>query len=172
MPPQNSPPERQKMSQAVRTPTPRAPLDGTPAVPPLKAKLDRGPIKEGAAPSRKEGRVPRRSNSFSGVVGAFPGMPRTTFRGPGEEEEENSVEEEESAPAPLGESEGTRGPTLAQSYQPVSHQTEPSLLAIMQQMTQTMANLQAAASSEVSRPPAFKTPSMKAPECLMGLNPS
>ncbi|MBW0584853.1 hypothetical protein O181_124568 [Austropuccinia psidii MF-1] len=83
---------------------------------------------------KKEGRVPRRSNSYSGVVGCFPGISRTTFRGPGEdceEEEENSVEEEESdgteaAPAPVGASEGTRVPTLAQYDQPVSHQTEPS----------------------------------------------
>ncbi|MBW0562468.1 hypothetical protein O181_102183 [Austropuccinia psidii MF-1] len=106
-------------------------------------------------------------------------MSRTTFRCPGEdgeEGEENSVEEEESdgteaAPAPVGASEGTRGPTLAQSDQPFSHQTEPSLLAIMQQMTQIMANLQAAASSEVSRPQAFKTPSMKAQECFDGTQP-
>ncbi|MBW0574667.1 hypothetical protein O181_114382 [Austropuccinia psidii MF-1] len=115
MPLQHSPSERQKRSQAqaqaVLTPTPRAPLDGTPAVLPLKAQLDSGPIKEGVAPSRKEGRVPIRSNSFS-VVGGFPGMSRTTFRGPGEdgeEEEENPVEEEESdgteaAPAPVGAS--------------------------------------------------------------------
>ncbi|MBW0497052.1 hypothetical protein O181_036767 [Austropuccinia psidii MF-1] len=183
MPLQHSPPARQTRSQAqaqaVLTPTPRAPLDGTPAVPPLKAQLDREPIKEGEASSRKEGRVPRRSNSFSGVVGSFPGMSRTTFRGPGEageEEEKNSVEEEESAgtegaPAPVGASEGTRGPTLPQYDQLVSHQTEPSLLAIMQQMTQIMANLQAAASSEASRPPAFKTPSMKAPECFDGTQP-
>ncbi|MBW0589224.1 hypothetical protein O181_128939 [Austropuccinia psidii MF-1] len=76
-------------------------------------------------------------------------MSRTTFRGSGEdgeEKQENSVEEEESdgteaAPAPVEASEGTRGPTLSQSDQPVSHQTEPSLLAIMQQMTQIMANL-------------------------------
>ncbi|MBW0591423.1 hypothetical protein O181_131138 [Austropuccinia psidii MF-1] len=82
---QHSPPAIQTRSQAVLTPTPRAHLDGTPAVPPLKAQLDRGPIK-------KEERVPRRSNSFSGVVGGFPGMSRNTFRGPGEdgeEEEEN-----------------------------------------------------------------------------------
>ncbi|MBW0591029.1 hypothetical protein O181_130744, partial [Austropuccinia psidii MF-1] len=93
------------------------------------------------------------------------------LRGPGEdgeEEEENSVEEEESdgtegVPASAGESKVTEGPTLAQSDQP-----EPSLLAIMQQMTQIMANLQAASSSEASRPPAFKTPSMKAPECFDG----
>ncbi|MBW0497033.1 hypothetical protein O181_036748, partial [Austropuccinia psidii MF-1] len=38
-------------------------------------------------------------------------------------------------------------------------------------MTQIMANLQAAASSEVSRPPAFKTPSMQAPECFDGTQP-
>ncbi|MBW0573324.1 hypothetical protein O181_113039 [Austropuccinia psidii MF-1] len=178
MPLQHSPPARQTRSQArtqaVLTPTPRAPLDGTPAVSQLRTKLHRGPILEGAEPSRKEGRVPRRSNSFSGVVGGFPGMSRTTFRGPGEdgeEEAENSVEEEESdgteaAPTPVGASKGTRGPTLAQSDQPVSHQNEPSLLAIMQQMTLIMANLQAAESSEVSRPPAFKNPSMKARECF------
>ncbi|MBW0533340.1 hypothetical protein O181_073055 [Austropuccinia psidii MF-1] len=156
MPLQHSPPARQTRYQAVLTPTPRAPLDGTPAVPPQKAQLDRGPMKEGAETSRKEGRAPRRYNSFSGVVGGFAGMSRTTFRGPGEdggEEEENSVEEEESdgteaAPAPEGASEGTRGPPLAQSDQPISHQTEPSLLAIMQQITQIMANLQAAAYSE------------------------
>ncbi|MBW0504677.1 hypothetical protein O181_044392 [Austropuccinia psidii MF-1] len=97
---------------------------------------------EGAAPSRKEGRGPRRSISLSGV-GVFPGLARTTFKGPGkdcEEEEENSVEEEEYGgtegfPGPVGASQGTGGPTLSQSNQPVSHQSEPLLLAIMQQMT-------------------------------------
>ncbi|MBW0506210.1 hypothetical protein O181_045925 [Austropuccinia psidii MF-1] len=180
MPVEHSPPARQTRSQAraqaVLTPTPRVPLDGTPAVSQLRARLDRGPTLEGAAPSRKEGRGPRRSISLSGVVGGFPGLSRTSPKVQGEddeEEEENSVEEEgsngtEAAPAPVGASEGTRGPTLAQSDQPVSHQSEPLLLAIMQQMTQIMANLQAASSSESSRPPAFKTPSMKAPECFDG----
>ncbi|MBW0480443.1 hypothetical protein O181_020158 [Austropuccinia psidii MF-1] len=64
---------------------------------------------EGAAPSRKEGRGPRRLSSFSGVVGRFPGLSRTNIKGPGEdgeEEEENSVEKEESddtegVPAPF-----------------------------------------------------------------------
>ncbi|MBW0500549.1 hypothetical protein O181_040264 [Austropuccinia psidii MF-1] len=175
MPIQHSPPAQQTRSQArtqaVLTPTPRAPLDGTPAVPQLRAPLDRGPRMEGAAPSRKEGKEPRRSNSFSGVVGRFPGTSRTILKGPGEdceEEEENSVDEEESdgnegAPALVGAFQGIRGPTLAQSDHPVSHQSEPSLLDIMQQMTQIMANLQAASSSESSRPPAFKTPSMKEP---------
>ncbi|MBW0494917.1 hypothetical protein O181_034632 [Austropuccinia psidii MF-1] len=95
---------------------------------------------EGPSPSRKEGRGPRRSNSFS--------------EGPAEdveEEEENSVEKEDSdgtegVPTPLGASQGTGGPALAQYNQPVSHQSEPSLLAIMQQMTQIMANLQVALS--------------------------
>ncbi|MBW0553730.1 hypothetical protein O181_093445 [Austropuccinia psidii MF-1] len=114
MPIQHSPPERQTRSQAqpqaVLTPTPRAPLDGTPEVPQLRAHLDRGPRMEGAASSRKEGRGPRRSSSFSAVVGRFPGTSRTIFRSPGkdgEEKEENSVEEEESygtegVPAPVG----------------------------------------------------------------------
>ncbi|MBW0554516.1 hypothetical protein O181_094231 [Austropuccinia psidii MF-1] len=178
MPIKHSPSARktrsQAKTQAVLTPTPRAPLDGTPEVSQLRAHLDRGRNLEGAAPSRKEERVPRRSSSFSGVVGGFPGTSRTIFKGPGEdgeEEEENCVEEEESdctegVPAPVEASQGTGGPTVAQSNQPVSHQSEPSLLAIMQQMTQIMVNLQEASSSEASRPQAFKTPSMKAPECF------
>ncbi|MBW0491343.1 hypothetical protein O181_031058 [Austropuccinia psidii MF-1] len=160
MPIQYSPPARQTRSQAraqaVLTPTPRAPLDGNAAVPQLRAQLDRGPHMEGAAPSRKEGRGPRRSASFSGIVGGFRGTSRTIFRGPGEdgeEEEENSVEEKgsdgtEGAPPPVVVPQRTGGPTLAQSDQCVSHQSEPSLMAIVQQMTQIMANLQAASSSE------------------------
>ncbi|MBW0580136.1 hypothetical protein O181_119851 [Austropuccinia psidii MF-1] len=111
---------------------------------------------EGESPSRKEVRGPRRSSSLSGVVGGFPGTSRNIFKGPGEdgeEEEENSVEEEEpdsteGVPAPAGVPQVTGGPTLAQSDQPVSHQSEPLLLTIMQQITQIMANLQAASSSE------------------------
>ncbi|MBW0508839.1 hypothetical protein O181_048554 [Austropuccinia psidii MF-1] len=160
MPIQRSPPARQTRAQvrtqAVLTPTPRAPLDGTPAVPQMRAQLDRGRIMEGAAPSRKEGRGPRRSSSFSGVAGRFPGLSRTSLKVPGEddeEEEENSVEEEESdgteaSATPVGSPQGTGRPSLVQSDQPVSHQSEPSFLAIMQQMTQIMANLQEASSSE------------------------
>ncbi|MBW0477575.1 hypothetical protein O181_017290 [Austropuccinia psidii MF-1] len=133
---------------------------------------------EAAAPSRKEGRGPRRSIPLSGV-GIFPGIARTTFKGPGEdceEEEENSVEEEESDgtegfPAPVGASQGTGRPTLSHSNQPVSHQSEPLLLVIVQQMTQIITNLQAASSSDSSRAPAFNTLSMKAPECFDGTQP-
>ncbi|MBW0484789.1 hypothetical protein O181_024504 [Austropuccinia psidii MF-1] len=136
MPVQNSPPARQTRSQAraqaVLTSTPRVPLEGTPAVPQLRAQLDR--------------------------------------------EKENSVEEEgsegtEGFPAPVGASQGTGGPTLAQSIQPLSHQSEPSLLAIMQKMTQIMANIQADLSSEESRQPAFRNPYMKAPEWFDGTQP-
>ncbi|MBW0579957.1 hypothetical protein O181_119672, partial [Austropuccinia psidii MF-1] len=57
------------------------------------------------------------------------------------------------------------------SNQPVYHQSEPSLFAIMKQMTYIMANLQAASSSEESRPPAFKTSSMKAQKFFDGTQP-
>ncbi|MBW0529501.1 hypothetical protein O181_069216 [Austropuccinia psidii MF-1] len=119
MPVQQSPPARQTRSQnraqAVLTATPRVPLDGTPEVPQLRAHLDRGPFMEGAEPSIQEERGPRRSSSFSGVVGTFPGISRTTVNVPGEdyaEEEENSVEEEDSesteaSPTPVGESQDT-----------------------------------------------------------------
>ncbi|MBW0484473.1 hypothetical protein O181_024188 [Austropuccinia psidii MF-1] len=55
--------------------------------------------------SWKEGRGPRRENSFSGVVGTFPGISGTPLKGSGEEE--NSLEEEDSdgteaATAPVG----------------------------------------------------------------------
>ncbi|MBW0552379.1 hypothetical protein O181_092094 [Austropuccinia psidii MF-1] len=147
MPVQHSPPSRQNSNCSHSN------SKGSPAVPQLRAKLDRGPILEGEAPSIPEGRGPRRSSSFSGVVGRFPGTSRTIFTGPGEEEEENSVEVEgsdgtEGVPAPVGESQGTGRPTLSHSNQPVSHQSEPSLLAIMQKMTWIMTNLQAASSSE------------------------
>ncbi|MBW0505656.1 hypothetical protein O181_045371 [Austropuccinia psidii MF-1] len=158
MPVQHSPPERQTRSQV--------------------SSIYRGPNVEGEPLFRKEGRGPRRSSSFSGVVGSFPGLSRTTFKGPGEdgEEEENSVEEEESDdtegfPASVGTSQGTGGPTLAQYNQPVPHQSEPSLFCIIKQMTQIIANLQAASSSEALRPPAFNNPSMKAPQWFKGLGP-
>ncbi|MBW0464885.1 hypothetical protein O181_004600 [Austropuccinia psidii MF-1] len=156
---QNSPPARQTRPQAIAqsflTPMSRDPLDGTQQVPQLRVHLDRGPAMEEAEPSRKEGRGPRISNSFLGVVGAFPETSKTTIKCLGEydeEEEENSVAEEgydatEVVPASLGASE-----------------SETSLLAIMHQMTQTIPNLQEDSSSKASRPPAFKKLSMKAPD--------
>ncbi|MBW0570092.1 hypothetical protein O181_109807 [Austropuccinia psidii MF-1] len=109
MPIQHSPPARQirfqARTQTVLTPTPRAPLDGTPAVSQLREHLDRGTNVEG--------------------------LSTNTLKGPGEdgeEEEENSVEEEESdgtegVPATVGAPQGNEGPTLAQYNQPFSHQS-------------------------------------------------
>ncbi|MBW0487949.1 hypothetical protein O181_027664 [Austropuccinia psidii MF-1] len=58
---------------------------------------------EGEAPSRKEGRAPRRSISLSGVVGTFPGIERTTLKGPSEDdsEEEEESDNTEAAPTPV-----------------------------------------------------------------------
>ncbi|MBW0503087.1 hypothetical protein O181_042802 [Austropuccinia psidii MF-1] len=106
-------------------------------------------------------------------------LSKSTFEGSGEdgkEEEGNSVKEEDSYgnegfPAAVGKSQVTGGPTLAQYNQPVSHKSELSLLAMFQQMTQIMTNVLADSSSESSRPRAFKTPSMKAPECFSGTKP-
>ncbi|MBW0510032.1 hypothetical protein O181_049747 [Austropuccinia psidii MF-1] len=163
MPTQHSPPAIQTRAQAALTPTPRAPFDATPGVPQLRAQLDRRPHIEGAALSRKEGRGPRTSSSFLGVVGGLPGLSRTIAKGPGQdgEEEEEESDGTEGIPAPVGASQGTGGPTLAQSDQPVSLQSEPSSLAIMQQMTQIMANFQEASVSHLRRHQ----------NALMGLSP-
>ncbi|MBW0525053.1 hypothetical protein O181_064768 [Austropuccinia psidii MF-1] len=112
MPVQHSPPKRQTKSQAtaqaVLAPTPRALLDGIPAVPQLRAQLERGPHMEGRKRDKK-------------------------INEDTEDEEENSVEEErsdgtEGVPAPVRAFQGTGGPTVAQSKQPVSHQSEPSFI--------------------------------------------
>ncbi|MBW0507118.1 hypothetical protein O181_046833 [Austropuccinia psidii MF-1] len=155
----HSSPARQARSQAraqdFLTQTPRSPLDGTPAVPQLRAQLERGPNSEGRKRAKKI---------------------KFIFKDNDEEEEENSVKEEESdgtegVPSPFGASQGTGGPTPSQSNQPVSHQSEPSLLGIMHQITQIIANIQAASSSEALRQQAFKTLSMNAPECFDGIKP-
>ncbi|MBW0472073.1 hypothetical protein O181_011788 [Austropuccinia psidii MF-1] len=102
MPVKHSPHARytryQVRTQAVLTPTPRGPADGTPEVPQLRAHSDRGPIMEGEASSSKEGQGQRISRYFSGVLGAFPGMSKTSFKGPGQdgkEEEKNYMKEED-----------------------------------------------------------------------------
>ncbi|MBW0571753.1 hypothetical protein O181_111468 [Austropuccinia psidii MF-1] len=97
---------------------------------------------EGAAQSEKDRRGPRGSRSFSGDFFTFTGMSKTSLKGLGEGEEEES-DGTEVVSAPVGASEGIGGPTLSHF-----HQSEPSLLAIMQQMTQIMANIETA-----SRPP-------------------
>ncbi|MBW0492623.1 hypothetical protein O181_032338 [Austropuccinia psidii MF-1] len=124
MPIQHSPPARQTISQdrtqAVITPTSRASLEGSPEVPQLRAPLYRrsSTIQEGRKRAKKIKLILRSSWRIL-----------RNFKGPdedGEEEDENYVEEEvsdgpEGAPDPVAVPQGTGGPTLAQSYQPVSH---------------------------------------------------
>ncbi|MBW0506484.1 hypothetical protein O181_046199 [Austropuccinia psidii MF-1] len=74
-------------------------------------------------------------------------MSKTSFKGLGEDGEEEESEDIEVFPALVVAPEGTGGPTLAQSNQHVCHQSDPLLLSIIQQMSQIMANLQAALSS-------------------------
>ncbi|MBW0474860.1 hypothetical protein O181_014575 [Austropuccinia psidii MF-1] len=99
-------------------------------------------------------------------------MWNTTFKGLGEDcEEEEDSKDTEVVPAILGASNGTGGPNSTQYNNPVSHLYDPSILVIMKKMTQIMANIQAASSSQYSKPLAFKSSSMKAPDCFDGTKP-
>ncbi|MBW0500940.1 hypothetical protein O181_040655, partial [Austropuccinia psidii MF-1] len=180
MPVKKSPPAKKTRTQnipAVLTPTARAPLDRTPSVHQLSANLDRGPPMEGAAPSRRGGMKSRRSRSFSGLLGGYPGMSEGARARLGEvedEEGEESVEEEDSGETEVADAlanapEVPQGSNLALSSQPLVSQTDPSLLKMMEQMTQFMGQLtQAVAPRDNSKAPAFKTPSMKAPDSFDG----
>ncbi|MBW0470770.1 hypothetical protein O181_010485 [Austropuccinia psidii MF-1] len=141
MPVQHSPPERktrsQERTQANLTQKLRAPLDGAPEVPQLRAH----------------------------------GLSRSSSKGLCRYDEEEGPEGTEVLPAPVGAFEGAGGTTLAQYNRAACPKSETSLFDIMQQMTQTMANLQADSSSESSRPPDLKTLSMKAPDCFDGTQP-
>ncbi|MBW0476205.1 hypothetical protein O181_015920 [Austropuccinia psidii MF-1] len=132
---------------------------------------------EGAAPSRRGGIKSRRLRSFSGLLGVYPGMSEGAKTRLGEvedEEGEESVEEEdygkiEVADAFANAPEVPQGFNLALSSQPLVSQTAPSLLEMMDQMTQFMGQLtQAVAPREKSKAPAFKSPSMKAPDSFDG----
>ncbi|MBW0554752.1 hypothetical protein O181_094467 [Austropuccinia psidii MF-1] len=149
MPVQHSPPAnntRSQRHQAVLTPTARAPVNHTPSVHQLSTNLDRGPLMEGAAPSRR---------------GAFlKGLEVDKGEGSEETEVESSLE---------GAPEASKAPNLAHSDQPLVSQAEPNFLKIMKQRTQFMGQLtQAVAPRDTSKSPAFKTPSMKAPDSFDG----
>ncbi|MBW0514043.1 hypothetical protein O181_053758 [Austropuccinia psidii MF-1] len=179
-PVQNNPPAKNTRSQrdtAVLTPTARFPLDRTPSVHQLSANLDRGPPMEGAAPLRRGGIKTRRSTSFSGLLGGYPGMSEGARSRLGEtkdEEGEESVEEEDSeesevATALGGVPEASEAENLAHFIQPLVSQAEPNFLKMMEQMTQFMGKLtQAVAPRDNSKAPAFKTSSMKAPDSFDG----
>ncbi|MBW0523398.1 hypothetical protein O181_063113 [Austropuccinia psidii MF-1] len=143
MPVQNSPPAKNTKSQrhqAVLTPAERAPLDCTPSVHQLSENLERGPQIEGEAPSKT-------SRSFSGFL------------------EEEEYKETEVAAALEGAPEDSEAQNLANSNQPLVSQGETKFLKMMEQMTQFMGQItQAVAPRDTSKFPAFKIPSMKAPD--------
>ncbi|MBW0474926.1 hypothetical protein O181_014641 [Austropuccinia psidii MF-1] len=175
MPVQHSPlakDTRSQKHQAVLTPTARAPFDCTPAVNQLSANLDRGPPMDGAAPSRRGGVKPRRSRSFSGLLGGYPSI----FQGPrggwgeAEDEEGEESEEIEVADAFAGAPEAPKAANLAHSNQNVVSQAEPNFLKMLEQMTQFMGKLtQAVAPREKSKATKFKIPLMKAPYPFDGI---
>ncbi|MBW0481271.1 hypothetical protein O181_020986 [Austropuccinia psidii MF-1] len=74
----------------------------------------------------------------------------------GENEVEYALEEAPEVP---------QGSNIASTNQPLVFQSDPSLLRMMQQMTQFMGQLtQEVAPRDNSKDPVFKTPSMKAPD--------
>ncbi|MBW0561481.1 hypothetical protein O181_101196 [Austropuccinia psidii MF-1] len=87
-----------------------------------------------------------------------------------DEEGEGSGEEEDSGETEVADaSEVPQGSNLALSSQHLVSQTEPSLLKMMEKMTQFMGQLtQAVTPRDNSNAPAFKTPSMKEPDSFDG----
>ncbi|MBW0464879.1 hypothetical protein O181_004594 [Austropuccinia psidii MF-1] len=91
-----------------------------------------------------------------------------------DEEGEESVEEEDSEETEVADAlanapEVPQGYNLAPTNQPLVSQSDPSLLTIMEQIANIMGQLsQAAAPRDNCKAPAFKTPSMKAPDSFDG----
>ncbi|MBW0575849.1 hypothetical protein O181_115564 [Austropuccinia psidii MF-1] len=91
-----------------------------------------------------------------------------------DEEGEESAEEEDSGETEVEDAlanapEVPQGSNLSLSSQPLVSQTDQSLLKMREGMTQFMGQLtQAVVPRDNSKAPAFKTPSMKAPDSLDG----
>ncbi|MBW0530463.1 hypothetical protein O181_070178 [Austropuccinia psidii MF-1] len=170
MPVQHSPPAKNTRSQrntAVLTPAARVPLHRTPSVNQLSGNMDRGPPMEGAAPSKRGGMKSRISRSFYGLFGGYPVMSEGARARLGEAEDEEGEESEETEVAtPLaGVPEVSEASNIAHPNQPLVSQAEPNFLKVMEQMTQFMGQLtQEVAPRDNSKAPAFKTPSIKAPD--------
>ncbi|MBW0501715.1 hypothetical protein O181_041430 [Austropuccinia psidii MF-1] len=175
IPVKHSPPANNTISQrnpAVLTPTARVPLDHTPSLHQLSAKLDKG-----APPSRRGGIKSRRSRSSSGLLGVYPGISEGARVRIGEVEHEEgaeSVEEEDSGETKVADAlekapEVPLGSNIDPTNQSLVFQSDPSLLKIMEKMVTIMGQLsQEAAPRDNSKTPAFKTPSMKAPDSFDG----
>ncbi|MBW0547367.1 hypothetical protein O181_087082 [Austropuccinia psidii MF-1] len=101
---------------------------------------------EGAAPSRIGGMKSRRTRSFSGILGGYPGMSESARARLGEvedEEGEESMEEEYSGETEVEDAsqnspEVPQGFNLAPTNQPLVSQSDPSLLKIMEKMATIM----------------------------------
>ncbi|MBW0517581.1 hypothetical protein O181_057296 [Austropuccinia psidii MF-1] len=82
-----------------------------------------------------------------------------------EEESEGAEVEDSLAGAP----EASEAANLAHSNQPLVSQAEPNFLKMMEKVTPFMGKLtQEVAPRDNSKAPAFKTPSMKAPDSFYG----
>ncbi|MBW0467613.1 hypothetical protein O181_007328 [Austropuccinia psidii MF-1] len=126
---------------------------------------------EGAAPSRRGGMKSRRSRSFSGLLGGYPGMSEVerAILGEAEDEEGEDYEETEVATALAGVPEASEDENIAHSNQPLVSQAGPNFLNMMDHMTQFMGKLtQAVAPRGNSEAPAFKSTSMKASDSFDG----
>ncbi|MBW0525109.1 hypothetical protein O181_064824 [Austropuccinia psidii MF-1] len=126
---------------------------------------------EGAEPSRRGGIKSRRSISFSGLLGGYPGMSEGARARLGEAEDEEGEESEETEveTSLAGVAEASEAANLAHSNQPLVSQTEQNFLKMIEQMTQFMGQLtQVVAPRDNSKAPAFKTPSIKAPDSFDG----
>ncbi|MBW0464186.1 hypothetical protein O181_003901 [Austropuccinia psidii MF-1] len=115
----------------------------------------------------------RKSRSFSGLLGGYPGIsqgPRSRLGEEDDEEQEESVEEENSSEtevkaASAGSPESSENPNLALSNQHFVSQAEQTFLKMMKQMNQfTGQPTQEVSPKDNSRAPESKKPSMKAPD--------
>ncbi|MBW0544850.1 hypothetical protein O181_084565 [Austropuccinia psidii MF-1] len=131
---------RSQINPAVCTPTARDPLGKEP---PMK----------GTAPYRRGGMKHRRSTSFSGFSGGYPGIYEGAKARLGE----------------VGDEKEDSGETEVEDALENAPETEPSLLKMMEQMTQFMRQLTQSVTPRANfKAPAFKTPSMKAPDYFDG----
>ncbi|MBW0476519.1 hypothetical protein O181_016234 [Austropuccinia psidii MF-1] len=126
---------------------------------------------EGASPSRRGGVNSKISRSSSYLLGGYPSIsqgPRSKL-GEAEDEEVEESGENEVAEAFAGAHEASEPENIAHSNQPLVYQAKPNFLQMMKQMTELMGQLtQGVSSGNNSKAPAFKTPSMKAPDSFNG----